>query len=227
MVFESSCVDISVTGSRSMLGHAHESDDANDEQLHVQQVGDTGSPTPEGLEPSHDEGDVGDQWVHAEPRRPPSAYFLFADHRQEFMSSPRDLRQLNAEWADMCSEGRLGWTAEANNLKVRYDEQMSQWRRLGRYFKSDSNEVAAVKNWSEVEIQDWCRATMRMASEAFEQELVRMENSTSTHMKTGGAKKQCLEARSEVINQRWQYAKSHIPASLHGAIQQILQEDFM
>ena len=63
-----------------------------------------------------------------------------------------------------------------------------------------ANEVAPVKRWSEIEIQDWCRATMRMASEAFEQELSRMENSTSTPFKKGGAKKQCLEARSEVIN---------------------------
>ena len=53
-----------------------------------------------------------------------------------------------------------------------------------------ANEVAVVKKLNETEIQDWCRATMRMASEAFEQELSRMENSTSTPLKKGGAKKQ-------------------------------------
>ena len=64
---------------------------------------------------------------------------------------------------------------------------------------------------------------MRMASEAFEKELSRMENSTSTLY----PKKQNLEARSQVISQRWQYAKVHILASLHEALQQILQEDYM
>ena len=51
------------------------------------------------------------------------------------------------------------------------------------------------------------------------------ENLTQTPLRKGSAKKQCLETRAEVIRQRWQSAKAHIPESLHDALQQILQEE--
>ncbi len=88
-------------------------------------------------------------------------------------------------------------------------------------------EDTPVKQWNIIEIQDWCRATARVANEVFEGELARIENSPPTLLLKGNVRKQCLDSCLEVINLRWQSAKAHIPESLHEGLQQILQEDIM
>ena len=90
-----------------------------------------------------------------------------------------------------------------------------------------ADEDIPITQWTSSEIQSWCRATMKLANAALEQELLRMENSPPTLMKKGSVRKQCLDMRVNVIQQRWQSAKAHIPESLHDAIQEILQEETM
>ena len=73
--------------------------------------------------------------------------------------------------------------------------------------------VNPVEKWSAEKIEDWVRATARLANQAAKRELDK-----------GRCDKECLDARSVVVRQRWQSAKAHIPKSLHGGLQQILHE---
>ena len=62
-------------------------------------------------------------------------------------------------------------------------------------------------------IETWCRETARMANMAAQQAL-----------DTGSNKARCLEQRLEIIQHRWESAKQYIPAGLHSALKQILEE---
>lgn len=91
-----------------------------------------------------------------------------------------------------------------------------------------ADDGALAKEWSATEFQDWWRETLQLANQACDLELSGMEGNLSpTLLKKGGAKKQCLKTRAEVIRQRWQSAKAHIPESLLNSLQQILQEEVM
>ena len=70
-----------------------------------------------------------------------------------------------------------------------------------------------AKLWSTEDIQDWVRATVRLANQA-----------ASDEVDKGSCKQICLHKRCEVIRQRWLSAEMHIPESLHGDLQQILLE---
>ena len=182
----------------------------------------------------------------SEPKRPPSAYFAYAMH-----SKYTGIHEgIGHRWSTMPATDRKPFEYLATEMKSMYDEQVAEWKKHGKHsgpvFSDEyvrerlsgyveqpplesgcDDEVVPVEEWSEVEIQNWCRETMQLAGKAFEQELSRIEHSAPTMNKKGSAKKQCLQARSQLINQRWQIAKTHIPESLHEALQQILLEDVM
>lgn len=89
-----------------------------------------------------------------------------------------------------------------------------------------ADDGALAEEWNLTEIHDWSRETLQLATQAVERELSRIEENPSRAPK-GGAKRQCLEMRAEVIRQRWQSAKAHIPESLLDSLEQMLQEEVM
>eukprot|EP00928_Gymnodinium_smaydae_P008834 TRINITY_DN13250_c0_g1_i2.p1 TRINITY_DN13250_c0_g1~~TRINITY_DN13250_c0_g1_i2.p1 ORF type:complete len:405 (-),score=45.77 TRINITY_DN13250_c0_g1_i2:145-1359(-) len=75
------------------------------------------------------------QWVDAEPKRPPSAYFLFVQKRRSELSGPPvDVsKQLNTEWSNMCPDDRLVYESSSARLKLEFERKSSEFARYGRY----------------------------------------------------------------------------------------------
>ena len=76
--------------------------------------------------------------VHVEPKRPPSAYFLFLSrkrrHWEAESGSARPLdHRLPAEWQEMNAEDRKVYEIEASNLQATYEQQLIEYRAHGRY----------------------------------------------------------------------------------------------
>ena len=70
-----------------------------------------------------------------------------------------------------------------------------------------------VKKWNTGEIESWIRETCRLANSAAEAEITK-----------GSCKNTCIEARSAVIQQRWELAEKFVPEKLHAELQVILHE---
>ena len=72
--------------------------------------------------------------VDIEPKRPPSAYFLFAmEARDRAKALGDDLsgiaKTVLAEWKHMSEERRKGFEAKALELKIQHDRQMAEYRK--------------------------------------------------------------------------------------------------
>ena len=61
--------------------------------------------------------------ISKEPKKPLSAYFLFARERAETMADDveRKARKISAEWKQLNEEERKGFESKALDLKIQYD----------------------------------------------------------------------------------------------------------
>jgi len=74
-------------------------------------------------------------WVTAEPKRPPSAYFLFAASRSKALGSTSEHveQTMITNWRGMTTVERKVWVAQAAELSSVYEKQREQYKVLGRY----------------------------------------------------------------------------------------------
>ena len=75
------------------------------------------------------------EWVPAEPRRPPSAYFLFVRSRCRAFgeSSAEYLKRLGAEWSALPNEQLAVWSGSAAQLEESFKKQKQEYRKYGKY----------------------------------------------------------------------------------------------
>ena len=64
-----------------------------------------------------------------EPKRPPSAYFLFAMDCQRL----GDTEGENRKWSDMTDYQRKPFESLALEMKIMYDQQAAEWKEKGRF----------------------------------------------------------------------------------------------
>ena len=70
---------------------------------------------------------VSAEWITTEPKRPPSAYFLFVQELRE------PAAHAPTTWANLPETERSSWVQRAEHLKQAYATQWEQHRRLGKY----------------------------------------------------------------------------------------------
>ena len=79
-----------------------------------------------------------DERVHAEPKRPPSAFFLFSSKaRSELPQGQKHCvlaNRLSAQRDQMGAERRQVYEDEASKLNAAYEKQVQDYRQLGFYY---------------------------------------------------------------------------------------------
>ena len=75
---------------------------------------------------------------------------------------------------------------------------------------------ALVELWNAAQIENWIRVTLRLANKAAENAL----QQAFTKAKCFDA----LDVRSEIIQERWQAAKRHIPSNLHKDLEDMFHQ---
>ena len=148
-----------------------------------------------------------------EPKRPPSAYFVFAMHCKR----AGNRHDINFQWSNLADEGRKPFHDLAFDLKSMYDEQMAEWRQRGRHsghaFTEDYvldrlsayleclSSCVEQNIWSEEETIQWYKTTCRVVQE-----------------------QSSLEACLTTMATRWDQAESFLPSSVKDIISEGLAE---
>ena len=78
----------------------------------------------------------------------------------------------------------------------------------------DNLSTKQQEQWTSQQLSDWVRDTLRLANERCAIEIEDQKD-----------KQQCLEARSQVILERWATAKQYFPATLHGELLKMLLDE--
>ena len=78
----------------------------------------------------------------------------------------------------------------------------------------DNSSTKQQHLWTSQEMSDWVRNTLRLANERCAEEMEDQKD-----------KQQCLEARSQVVLERWATAKQYFPATLHEELLQMLLDE--
>ena len=86
-------------------------------------------------------GEAINDWIAEEPRRPPSAYFLFVkSHCREFEESSSDYsKRLGTEWSALSAEELALWSHSAGQLEESFKMQLKEYRKYGKYKKDDES----------------------------------------------------------------------------------------
>lgn len=75
-------------------------------------------------------------WVHAEPKRPPSAYFLYMEDAKSKIDGEIDaaaIQKIQSGWKHLDAQIRETHESEASKLQAVYDEQRFDYLEYGRY----------------------------------------------------------------------------------------------
>ena len=107
------------------------------------------------------------QWVVLEPKRPPSAYFLFVKSCcRQFGESGIDYsKRVGAEWSVLSHEQQALWSHSAVRLEETFRRQREQYRRYGKYEKVSETQQgpSQATSQSSEELPEYLSEYMREA----------------------------------------------------------------